>query len=109
MLTRLKVHHVLSNDVTSVHSFSLLFGIREIPSELGAKVKGSPSSLRVFVTPEEAANESFLAIDWIIFVPYLKAIDAKLKATESGSFYLPSQFFDRHIFIARAPRGNNFA
>ncbi len=36
---------VLSNDVTSVHNFSLLFGIREIPSELGAKVKASPSSL----------------------------------------------------------------
>ena len=59
MLTRLEVHHVLSNDVTSVHSFSLLFGIRKILSELGAKVKASPSSFRVFATPEEASNESF--------------------------------------------------
>jgi hypothetical protein len=59
MLTRLEVHRVLSNDVTSVHDFSLLFGIREIPSELGAKVKASPSSLRVFATPEEATYESF--------------------------------------------------
>ena len=59
MLTRLEVHHVISNDVTNVHNFSLLFGIREIPSELGTKVKATPSSLRVFATPGEAGNESF--------------------------------------------------
>jgi hypothetical protein len=59
MLTRLEVHHVISDDVTNVHNFSLLFGVREIPSELGLKVKASPSSLRVFATPEEAANESY--------------------------------------------------
>ena len=58
MLTHLEVHHVISNDVTDVHTFSLFFGIREIPSELGAKVKASPSSLRVFATPDEAAHES---------------------------------------------------
>jgi len=60
MLTRLEVHHVISNHVTNVHTFSLLFDIREIPSELGVKVKVAPSSLRVFVTPEEASNKSFL-------------------------------------------------
>jgi hypothetical protein len=59
MLTHLEVHHFISNDVTNVHTFSLLFGIREIPSELGAKVKASPSNLRVFPTPEEAAKSSF--------------------------------------------------
>jgi hypothetical protein len=42
-----------------VHNFSLLFGVREIPSELGLKVKASPSSLRVFATPVEAANKSY--------------------------------------------------
>jgi hypothetical protein len=59
MLSRLEVHHVISNDVTDVHTFTLLFGIREMPSGLGAKVNASPSSLRVFATPEEAANETF--------------------------------------------------
>ena len=58
MLTRLEVHHVIFDDVTKVHNFSLLFGIREIALELGLKVKASPSSLRVFATPEEDANES---------------------------------------------------
>jgi hypothetical protein len=52
-------YHVISDDVTNVHNFSLLFGIREIPLELGLKVKASPSSLCVFATPEEAANESY--------------------------------------------------
>jgi hypothetical protein len=60
MLTRLEVHHIISDDITNVHNFSLLVGIREIPSELGLKIKTSPSSLRVFATPEEAANEAFL-------------------------------------------------
>jgi len=60
MLTRLEVHRVISTDVTSVHNFSLLFGIHEISSELGAKIKASPSSLRVFATPEEAANKTCL-------------------------------------------------
>ena len=59
MLTRSEVHHVVCDDVTNVHNFSLLFGIREIPSELGLIVKASPSSLRMFATPEEAANEAF--------------------------------------------------
>ncbi len=59
MLTCLQVHHVISDDVKNVHKFSLFFGIREIPSELGLKVKASPSSLRVFATPEEAANEAY--------------------------------------------------
>ncbi len=59
MLTRLEVHHVISDDVTNVHNFSLLFGVREISSKLGLKVKASPSSLRVFATPEEAANQSY--------------------------------------------------
>jgi len=59
MFTRLEVHRDFSNDVTNVYTFILLFGIREIPPELGAKVKASPSCLRVFATPEEAANESF--------------------------------------------------
>ncbi len=54
MLTRLEVHYVISNDLTNVPNFSLLFGIREIPSELGLKAKASPSSLRVFAPPEEA-------------------------------------------------------
>ena len=80
MLTRLEVHHVLSNDVTSVHNFSLLFGIREIPLELGAKVKASPSSLCVFANPEEAANKSFFGDRFDHFFPYLKAIDAKLQS-----------------------------
>ena len=48
MLTHLEVHHAISNDVTKVHTFSLLFGIRKIRSELGTKVTESPSSLRVF-------------------------------------------------------------
>jgi hypothetical protein len=60
MLTRLLVHHVISDDVTNVHNFSLLFGVREIPSVLGFKVKASPSSLRVFATREEAANKSYV-------------------------------------------------
>jgi hypothetical protein len=59
MPAHLEVHHVFSNDVTKVHTFSLPFGIRKIPSELGAKVKPSPSSLRVFPTAKEAAIESF--------------------------------------------------
>jgi hypothetical protein len=59
MLTRLEVNHVITDDVTNVHNFSLLFGVREIPLELGLKVKASPSSLRVFPTPEEAANKSY--------------------------------------------------
>ena len=80
MLTHLEVQHVISNDVTKVHTFSLLFGIRKIPSELGVKVKASPSSLRVIATPEEDANESFLAIDWIICVPYSIKTDAKLQS-----------------------------
>ena len=56
MLTRREVHHVISDDVTNAHNFSLLFGIREIPSLLGLKVKASLSSLRLFATPEEDAN-----------------------------------------------------
>ena len=52
--------YVISNDVTNVYTFSLLFGIHEILSKLGAKVKASPSSLGVFVTPDETANKSFL-------------------------------------------------
>ena len=66
----IQVHHVLSNDVTSVHNFSLLFGINEIPLELGAKVKVFPSSLRVFAIPEEAANESCFGdrLDQILFL-----------------------------------------
>ena len=59
MLTRLEVHYVISDDITNVQNSSLLFGIREILSELGLKVKASPSSLRVFANPEEAANESY--------------------------------------------------
>jgi hypothetical protein len=59
MLTHHEVHHDIFVDVTNVHTFSLLFGIREIPSELGAKKKVAPLCFRVFVTPEEAANESF--------------------------------------------------
>jgi hypothetical protein len=78
MLLYLEVHHVISNDVNKVHNFSHLFGIRETPSELIAKVKASSSSLHMFPVAEEAAKESFLAINWIICVPYSKAIDAKL-------------------------------
>jgi hypothetical protein len=59
MPTRLEVHHVNSNDVTNVRTFYLLFGIREIPSELDVEVKASPSSLRVLATLEEAADEAF--------------------------------------------------
>jgi hypothetical protein len=59
MLTRLEVHHVISNDFMNVQTFNFLFGIRKNPSKLGAKVKASPSSFRVFATPGEAANESF--------------------------------------------------
>jgi hypothetical protein len=59
ILTHLDVHHVISDDVTKVHNFSLLSGIREIPSGLGLKVKASPSRLHVFATPEEAANEAY--------------------------------------------------
>jgi hypothetical protein len=80
MLTRLEVHHVISDDVTNVHNFSLLFGIREIPSELGLKVKAPLSSLRVFATLEEAANEAYWPIDWITFVPYSKAKNGKLRS-----------------------------
>jgi hypothetical protein len=59
MPTHLEVYHVISDDITKVHTFNLLFGIREIPSKLDAKVKASPSRLRVFPTAEEAAKESF--------------------------------------------------
>ena len=59
MLNRLEVHHVISNDVTKVYHFNLLFGILDIPSELGAKVKASPSRLRVFPSADEAVDESF--------------------------------------------------
>jgi hypothetical protein len=58
MLNRLEVHHVISTDVTKVHHFNLLFGILDIPSELGAKVKASPSRLRVFPFADEAVDES---------------------------------------------------
>ena len=58
MLTHLEVHHVISDNVTKVHTFSFLFGIREIPSELGAKVKASISRLHAFPTANEAAKES---------------------------------------------------
>ena len=57
--TSVEVHHFISDDVTNVHNFSLLFGIREIPSELGLNVKAPPSSLRVFATPEEAVDEAY--------------------------------------------------
>ena len=53
------MHHIISNDVTKVHHFNLLFGILDIPSELGAKVKASPSRLRVFPSADEAADGSF--------------------------------------------------
>ena len=56
MLTYLEVNTVISDDVTKMHTFSLIIGIRKIPSELGAKVKASPSSLRVFLTAEEVAK-----------------------------------------------------
>ena len=70
MLTRLEMHHVISNDFTNVHNFSLLFGIRGIPFERDAKVKSSLSSLRVFVTREEAANEAFFGdqLNHILFL-----------------------------------------
>jgi hypothetical protein len=56
ILSHLEVHHVISDDVTKVHTFSLLFGIRGILFELGAKVKASPSRLHLFPTAEEAAK-----------------------------------------------------
>jgi hypothetical protein len=34
MLNRLEVHHLISNDVTKVQYFNLLFGILDIPFEL---------------------------------------------------------------------------
>ena len=59
MLNRLEVHHVISDGVTNIHHFNLLFGILDIPSELARKVKSSPSRLRVFPSAEEAVNETF--------------------------------------------------
>jgi hypothetical protein len=59
MLTPLEVHHDIFYDVTNMHTSSLLFGIRKITSQLGAKLKASPSSRRVFPTPKEAAKEKF--------------------------------------------------
>ena len=81
MLTRIEVHHANFDDVSNVHNFSLLFGIREIPSELGLKVKASPSSLRLFVTLEEAANEAYLGdrLDHFLFY-YSEVIDGKLRS-----------------------------
>ncbi len=61
MLNRIEVQHVISNDITNVHHFNLLFGILAIAPELGAKVKASPSGLRVFPFADEAANESFFS------------------------------------------------
>ncbi len=60
MLNHLEEHHVISNDVTKVHHFNLLFGMLDISSEVGAKKKASPSRLRVFPSADEAVDESFI-------------------------------------------------
>ncbi len=59
MLNHLEVHHVISDGVTNIHHFNLLFGILDIPPELARKVKSSPSRLRVFPSAKEAVNETF--------------------------------------------------
>ena len=56
MLIRLEVHHEYFYEDTKVYNFTFLFGIREIPPELGAKVKSFPSSHCAFPYTEEAAK-----------------------------------------------------
>ncbi len=99
MLNRLEVPHVISNDVTKVHHFNLLFTILDISSVLGAKVKASPSNLHVLPSADETVDESFFGdrSDRFCFLLETNRPEARgrLKAG------LKRRFFNGRVFLAR--------
>jgi hypothetical protein len=110
MLTRLEVRHVISDDITNVHNFSLLFGVRKIPSKLGLRVKAPHSSLRVFATPEEAANKSYFGDRLDHYCSLLESNRREAsELLEAGHFKSKESSSMVIFFLAREPRGNTSA
>jgi len=107
MLTHLEVHNVIYDDVTNVHIFSLLFDIREIPPELGVKVKTFPSRLRVFPTAEEAAKEPFFGDRLGRFCSLFKSNRREAsQLLKAGRFMFNAESLMVVFFLARGSRGD---
>jgi hypothetical protein len=98
MLNRLKVHHLISNDVTNFHHFNVLFGILNVPSELGAKVKASPSKLRVFPSADETVDKLFFGDRLNRFCSLFES-----NRREVGRFIFNDDFSMVRFFLAREP------